>query len=96
MITYNGEEGTPYSFCPHKCGQCSSNATGTNTGAESSTESNTGSNGDMETGKGSNTGSNGNAETGIGSDTESNTESNTGSNEINEFTNGTGGTSKNK
>ena len=21
-LTYNGEKGTPYSFCPHKCGQC--------------------------------------------------------------------------
>ena len=52
MLTYNGEEGTPYSFCPHKCGQCSSQEIGSNTGSngmeetgtESSTESNTGSN----------------------------------------------------
>ena len=52
MLTYNGEEGTPYSFCPHKCGQCSSQETG----------SNTGSNGNVETGTGSNTGSNENNE----------------------------------
>ena len=90
MKTYNGEEGTPYSFCPHKCGQCSSNATGTNTGSNGIEETGT------ESSTESNTGSNGNVETGTGSNTESNTESNTGSNEINESTNGTGGTSKNK
>ena len=84
VLTYNGEEGTPYSFCPHTCGQCSAKETGSNTGSngieETGTESSMESNGNAQTvtgsSTGSDTGSNGNAQTGTGSNTENNTKSN--------------------